>query len=468
YTNKIIRQSRSCSDILASIIDLCRDSRLKLYVIIDEYDNFANTILSTVGQDAYTNLTRGAGPFRSFFNVLKGGTTGSGAPITRSFITGVSPITMDDVTSGYNIGENISLDTLFNPILGFTRGDVREMLVYYKSAGKIGHEPDDLLQLLNQWYGNYAFSLHFDAGTGERMFNSDMVLYFLKEYFKTGTVPDDLIDRNVRIDYGKLRHLLIIERKNKATTNGNFNRVREIIETGETTAKIQKGFPLEKLVDENNFTSLLYYFGLLTISRDELNDQVLRIPNETIRRLYYDYIREGYEETDVFALNLSTYGRLMKGAALRGEWEPLLGYLTGLMRESMSLRDLITGEKSIQAFLNVYLGLSDLYTVHPEREMNKGYADIVLEPFLARYEGIRYSYILEIKYLKTDKRAIKQSKTKPAVTSKKVNKLREQAESQLRSYALDKRFSRTIGKTRLIKLVLIFSGSDALYMGSVD
>ncbi|MCP4155892.1 MAG: AAA family ATPase, partial [bacterium] len=383
---KTIDESTSAVDILAAVKRLCKDSHQKLYVIIDEYDNFANTILSTVGDKAYQDLTHGPGFFRAFFNVLKSGTGDMDAAITRLFLTGVSPITLDDVTSGCNIGQNISLDPAFNRMLGFTQGDVERMVDYYKTSGLLKHDKPAILEIMKLWYGNYVFSEH--SLGDEKIYNSDMVLYFLLEYFKIQTIPRDLIDRNVRIDYGKLRHLIILDEGKEKSVNGNFNRLKGIIEQGVTTAKLVKGFPLEELINTDNFISLLFYFGLLTIKEEEMGDLILEIPNETILRLYYDYIKRGYDETDIFSLDLKTYRGLMKEMAMKGRWKPLFDYITGRMQESMSLRDLITGEKSIQAFLNVYLGLSNLYIIHAEKELNRGYADIVMEPFIARYEGI--------------------------------------------------------------------------------
>jgi hypothetical protein len=457
YFNQKIKESKSATDILSTLLLLCKGARQSLYVIIDEYDNFANTILSTVGEDAYRELTHGPGFFRSFFNGLKKGTGGTGAPVTRSFITGVSPVTMDDVTSGYNIGKNVSLEPNFNRMLGFTQDDVIEMIDYYRANGLVKHSTDYLVEIMTQWYGDYLFSRKDDV----RLFNSDMVLYFLDNYMPGKELPDDMIDRNVRIDYGKLRHLIIVDRDKtrRPVSNGNFERLKEIVEKGEMSAKLVKGFPLEKLADTDNFISLLFYFGLLTVKRIELDESLLAVPNETIRRLYYDYIKEGYEETDVFSINLHHYTRLMKGLALGGEWEPLFGYITGLMRESMCLRDLITGEKSIQAFLNVYLGLSNLYIIHPEKEMNKGYSDIVMESFLARYEEIRYSYVLEIKYIKPGKGK------KPGAA--KVRQLKAAAGEQLKRYSMDEKFGKNIERTKLIKLVLIFSGHELIDSGEV-
>jgi hypothetical protein len=452
YYSRTIEESSSATDILSNLLLLCKGAHRELYVIIDEYDNFANTILSTVGEDAYLKLTHGPGFFRSFFNALKKGTGGTGAPITRSFITGVSPITMDDVTSGYNIGKNVTLEPNLNRMLGFTRDDVIDMIEYYRSNGLIKHPTGYLLAIMTQWYGNYRFSKKDDV----TLFNSDMILYFLDNYMTGKELPDDLIDMNVRIDYGKLRHLIIVDQdKTKPPTpNGNFGKLKEIIEEGSTSSKIVKGFPLEKLKDSENFKSLLFYLGLLTIKGPEKDKLRLEIPNETVKRLYYNYIEEAYGETGIFNLDLDKYANLMTDMAYDGKWRPLIEFITGRMKESMSLRDLITGEKSIQAFLNVYLGLSDLYIIHSEKEMNKGYTDLALEPFLARYEGIKYSYLLEIKYLK--------SGTKRGHPG--VQELINTAEEQLKNYSMDEKFGKSIEKTRLIKLVLIFSGHEAIYI----
>jgi hypothetical protein len=444
---------KSAADIMLRVTNLCKDSNRKIYVIIDEYDNFANTILSTSGSNAYEDLSHGEGFFRAFFNFLKEGTTGSGAPISRLFITGVSPVTLDDVTSGFNIGKNISINPDFNSMLGFTRDDVTEMIEYYRKKGMITHPTGYLLDIMNKWYNNYVFSQEAET----RLFNSDMVLYFIDKYMGRFKIPDQLIDRNVRIDYGKLRHLIVIDTDKGVFTNGNFSRIKQIIEKGEIeTTELVEGFPVEELMDTKNFISLMFYFGLLTVKEVVGEEPILQIPNETARRLYYDYIKEAYEETKTFSMDWYVYGRLMHRMAYQGEWKPLFDYIAQQMKDSMSLRDLISGEKSIQAFLNVYLGLSQLYIIHVEKESNKGFADIVMEPFTARYREMKYSYILELKYLKKKE------------TNKKLESTIKMAEEQLKKYSLDEKLKKTVENTTLIKLVLVFSGTELQYIGSVD
>ncbi|MCP4149675.1 MAG: AAA family ATPase, partial [bacterium] len=341
---EVIKRSRSASDILFALKELCGISGRKIYALIDEYDNFANTILTGAGNSAYQTLTHDEGFFRSFFNVLKGGTDG---PFSRLFLTGVSPVTLDDVTSGYNIGKNISLLPGFNTLLGFTNADVEGMLDYYRGEGVIEGDSSYLMDILRDWYGNYCFSE--DAGTC--LFNPDMVLYFTDHYLRSGKPPKNLIDRNARMDYGKLRHLILVDKSNKEnlsketrreesegigfTTNGNFTRLQEIIQKGEIDSDIIEGFPLERLAHRENFISLLFYFGLLTIKKEAV-EPTLRIPNETARRLYYDYIKEAYEETSIFRLDLYTYNRLIKGMAMKGEWEPFFQFIAEQMGQSLS------------------------------------------------------------------------------------------------------------------------------------
>ena len=443
---------KSASDVLVTLLMYCKSKKQKLYVIIDEYDNFANTILSESGEQAFRDITHGSGFLRAFFNVVKAGTTDMDSPISRLFMSGVSPITLDDVTSGFNIGSNISLHSDINEILGFTRAEVETMIEYYRQTGKIRHSTPELMEILGQWYNHYRFSIYADSD----VFNSIHVLYFLKEYMINSRFPSSFIDHNSTIDYEKLRHLIIVDKKCVPQTNGNFSKLQEIMENHVIHSTIVDSFPIAKLVRPENFTSLLYYFGLLTISgSDEENKAILKIPNEAIKKLFYDYIKETYEETGILTIDLSRYEEAMKEMAFNGKWKPLIVYLVKQMGTTMGIRDLITGEKAIQAFLNVYLGLSSLYLVYSEKELEKGYADLVLEPFLAQYPGLKYSYLIELKY-------IKPSKNKE-LTHDQIEKKRKEAESQLNQYGLDEKFQKISGKTTLKKLILIFCGNRMVY-----
>ena len=185
----------------------------------------------------------GGGFYRNFFATLKTGTAvGS---LQRMFITGVSPITMDDVTSGFNIGANISLNPAFNELLGFTEDEVKGVLRMYSDAGALHQEVDAALHTMREWYNGYRFA----KGVANDVYNTDMVLYYLKALVLYGSPPEELIDANVRIDYGKLRHLLVTGQR----LNGNFDLLRNLIGEGKADANLVGSFPLEGLGRPENF-----------------------------------------------------------------------------------------------------------------------------------------------------------------------------------------------------------------------
>ncbi len=261
---------------LAELFRYASSHDIPLYVLIDEYDNFANTVLAHHGAEAYEDFTHGGGFYRNFFATLKGGTARSGGGIDRLFITGVSPVTMDDVTSGFNIGTNISLEPDFNEMVGFTEAEVRRLVETYRDHGVFDQDVDEAMALMGEWYDGYRFSE--DADTD--LHNTDMVLYYLKHSIPNRRVPRYLIDTNVRIDYGKLRHLLVVGRQ----LNGNFDLLQELIGEGrKDLPRIQPSFPLQRLTDRQNFLSLLHYFGLLSIREVVHGMPRLAIPNQTVK-----------------------------------------------------------------------------------------------------------------------------------------------------------------------------------------
>ena len=276
-------------------------------MLIDEYDNFANTVLAHRGAEAYHSFTHGGGFFRSFFATLKSGAGRSGGGIDRLFITGVSPVTMDDVTSGFNIGTNISLHPDFNEMVGFTAAEVRHLVETYRDCGVFDQDVDAAMALMGQWYNGYRFAKAAETD----LYNSDMVLYYLKHSIPNRGGPDYLIDTNVRIDYGKLRHLLVVGRQ----PNGNFDLLRTIIGEPQVDVQVQPGFPLHELAEPENFLSLLHYFGLLSI-RDVVHGVPrLAIPNQTVKRLMYGFLRDGYKDVGVFRINLFRFEQLLMGMA---------------------------------------------------------------------------------------------------------------------------------------------------------
>ena len=232
------------------------DHDIPLYVLIDEYDNFANTVLAYHGAEAYHSFTHGGGFFRNFFATLKGGADRSGGGIDRLFITGVSPVTMDDVTSGFNIGTNISLHPDFNEMVGFTETEVRRLVEIYPGVRRVrsGHRHR------HGHHGPVVQRLPVLGGRPRPICTTPTWCSTTSSTrFPNRDVPTYLIDTNVRIDYGKLRHLLVVGRQ----PNGNFDVLRTIIGEPQVDVHVQPGFPLHELAEPENFLSLLHFFGLL-------------------------------------------------------------------------------------------------------------------------------------------------------------------------------------------------------------
>ncbi|WP_455612490.1 ATP-binding protein, partial [Bacteroides sp.] len=310
----------------------------RIYLLIDEYDNFTNTILSSYGQERYREKTHGDGLIRGFFNNVKASTSNAGAAVERLFITGVSPITMDDVTSGFNIGTNISTLPQFNNIIGFSEDEVREMITYYKDEDALPENitVDGLVEIMKPWYDNYCFS---EDRLEERMFNSDMALYFLNSYLQLGKAPKMMVDNNIRTDYNKLRHLVQIDK----TFGANASVIQQIIAEGSITAQIATSFPAEKMTDTENFKSLLFYFGMLSIQGVYRGTPVLGIPNLTVREQLYTYLTEAYSRASLFDVDISSLSSLVMGMAYDGEWEPVFRFFARELERQSAIREFIDG-----------------------------------------------------------------------------------------------------------------------------
>jgi hypothetical protein len=443
-------KAQNSYDKLEYIYYQAKRHKLKLYVIIDEYDNFANTILTTEnGENNYKKLTHDDGFFRFFFNKLKAGTTGSDAAISKLFITGVSPITMDDVTSGFNIGLNISTNPVFNEIVGFTEDEVLRMIEYYKSKGKIQQDVN-LMPMLTQWYGGYRFSKKI----GKMTYNSDCILFFIHHLLFTGEQLENPIDPNVTTDYSKLQHLIILDKK----LNGNFSHLKSIIENSFIISNIQQSFSLHELIQPESFISLLYYFGLITISGTKAGRTILKIPNETIKSFFSLYIKNSYKATNTFNIEIYHYSNLIQAMAYEGEWQNVFTFLSEEVKKQTAIRDYINGEAMIKGFLLAYLNITDHYMVISEKEMNKGFADIYLEPFFLKYTDMTYSYLIEVKYInRSVKNTKKSTKDNPDLSST-IEQLVTEATTQLNSYVKDDYVQKTKKNTELRKLILVYHG----------
>lgn len=443
-------KSDSGTEKLALLQDETAAKGIPLYLIIDEYDNFTNTVLNEQGENVYWAITHADGFYRDVFKKFKG-------MFERIFITGVSPVTLDDVTSGFNIGWHISTKPEFNQMLGFSLEEVRKMFAYYKKMGGIPATSDieAMIDEMKPWYDNYCFSedaLH----TQSKVFNSDMVIYYLRNYIDRGEVPKQMIDPNTKTDYNKMKKLLQLDKLD----GDRKGVIRTIAETGQIVTTLEETFPASRLTNPQTFTSLLFYYGMLTIKGTFGDMMILGIPNNNVRKQYYGYLLEQYQEEKFVDLNqmkiLFTY------MALEGKWREGLQFMADAYSKVSSVRDGIESERNLQGFFMAYLNLNNYYYTAPELELNHGYCDFFLLPNLTHY-ATKHSYILELKVLSK-----KDYESKPG--DGKLSKAETQwqeAEEQINRYAAAPRVEALRQGTTLHKIIMQFVAGKLVRMEEV-
>ncbi len=440
-TVKEILEAKKIGDKLTLLNLTAKNLGIELYLIIDEYDNFTNTVLNEEGEAVYHAITHASGFYRDVFKKFKG-------MFRRIIMTGVSPVTLDDLTSGYNIGWNLSTDPNFNQMLGFSEEEVEQMFTYYKEEGKL---PADLdikatIESIKPWYDDYCFSVKAYKSQS-RVFNSDMVLYYLNEYINHGYPPSNLLDRNAGTDYGKIKKLIQLDQLD----GDRRGLLHKIAEEETITQSIEESFPADRLTNPEVFPSLLYYYGMLTIKGHEGSTPILGIPNNNTRKLYYDTIRLFYLQES--GINLGDLERKLCGMALAGEWRECLQYIADAYRNVSSVRDNIESERNIQGFFMAYLDLNKYYITAPELELNHGFCDFFLLPDPNNLDDkAKHSYILELKVLhKKD-------------DADKAKEQWAEAVQQINGYATAPRVEALRRDTVLHKIILQFEGGELLRM----
>lgn len=427
-----------------------------LYLIIDEYDNFTNVILNERGENVYHAITHADGFYRDVFKKFKGN-------FERIFMMGVSPVTLDDVTSGFNIGWNISIKPEFDEMLGFSTTDVVEMFTYYKEHGSIpvDSDIDAIVNDMKPWYDNYCFAEEA-LKKKTRMFNCDMVLYYLRNYMDNGCSPRQMIDPNTRTDYGKMKKLLQFDKLD----GERKGIIRKIAEEEQIVTQLYESFSAYQIPKAEIFPSLLFYYGMLTIKGTRGSKLILGIPNNNVRKQYYGYLEEEYQAKAYVDVNqLTDYYYDM---AYDGKWEEGLRFMADAYAKVSSVRDGIEAERNLQGFFMAYLNLNDYYITAPELELNHGYCDFFLLPDLTHYAS-QHSYILELKVLsKKDFSAIVEGEfTEDGKPMTKAEKQWREAVEQILRYAEASRVEALRQGTKLHLIIMQFEGWELKRMEEV-
>ena len=447
-TKEGLQQEPDAVSKLRFLCQKCQEVGKKIYLFIDEYDNFTNMILAHEEHlMRYRNQPHGEGYLRQFFNTIKGA---AGNTLGRVFVTGVSPVTMDDLTSGFNIGTNYSLSPKFNEMTGFTEEEVREMLDYYGSVLPFNHTTDELIKVMKPWYDNYCFAVKSYGKT--TMYNSVMVLYFVDNYIRNDyDIPKKLVETNIRIDYDKIRMHI---RHDKEFAH-DASIIQDIVTKGFTTGTLMENFPAERINDPDNFLSLLFYFGMVTIDGTYQGNTRFVVPNEVVRDQMYTYLLDTYKEND---LTFEQYDKtqLESKLAYEGAFKPYFAYIADCLKRFSSQRDKQKGEAYVHGFTLAMASQCKFYRPISELDNDGGYADIFLLPLCDIYKDMEDSYIVELKYCKS------------GTSDEQLNHLFEEASAQIRRYANSDIVRESVKTTKLHQLVVIYRGAEMAMCEEVE
>ena len=361
---------------------IVQKSNDKIYVIIDEYDHFANELLG-FDTDQFKTLVSKNGKVRKWYEILKKGTE---TVIDRIFITGVAPITLDSLTSGFNIGTDITRDEEFNEMLGFTEAELVELM----NAQEISKEKEEeMLPIMKENYDGYKFSINGK----EKIYNSTMCLYFLSNYTRLEKLPESLVDINIASDYSKIGKMLDLCKGEKRA---------EIIEKtvsgeGILSEITQKFNPAMEFTDMD-LVSMLYYLGYLTIVKEELGMPELKVPNKVMREIYSDYFIKLIDDEAQMSIDNDEYTEILRQLALEGKIDKIVEILQKYLK-NLSNRDYQRFDEKYVKLIFYCISMNlKLYTVKSELEVQREYPDILLVP-RDRSKGYN-SIMVEFKYLK--------------------------------------------------------------------
>ncbi len=357
----------------------------KIYLLIDEYDQFANAILAYSMEDFLKIVSKG-GFVRSFYEVIKGATqTGT---VQKMFITGVTPITLDSLSSGFNIVSNISNEENFNEMAGFTQEEVDYSLEESIFKVCLDIDKDELIEKIKTWYNGYLFN----EKANSRVYNSTLINYFISKYdYKRCTMPTKMLDSNVASDYRAIMKLF-----NIGDSERNYKILQELIENGTITGVIKDRYDLNQSFKEDDFITLLYSMGFITIQNEDFGEILeFCIPNYVIKILYFNYFAVELKERNNLAISFDSRRPLIELA--RGNLEPFKAQLDEVIKILSNRDHYGFTEKHFQVISLALLSFADFYFIDSQPELNNKYPDILL---IGRDNKVPNNYLFELKWKK--------------------------------------------------------------------
>ncbi len=394
----------------------------RLYIIVDEYDNFTNAILEG-DTKKFKNVVTGI--VKSFYaNIkiyVKEGVVG------RFFATGICPITLNSMTTGFNIATDISTDIRFNSMIGLTHEEVKKLLndVVEKK------DRESIYNIMIENYDGYLFN----EDSEERVFNATLVMYLLNYYEDFKSIPKQILDNNITVNYEKIGNIVKLE-------NNKYyeSLLNELLKNGEISGELKTKFNLEEDFSYDDIISLLYYFGYLTIKESEFIGLRFKIPNQVMKYTYNNYFIKILRDYNI-DIGTSRINELVEEIVKTGKIDKLNKYVSEILEKSSNRIFMNFDEKYVQIVYNSLLMNNNYFDIYGEYECQKGYIDIYLR---RKHELMKKNIMIELKYIK-----------KSEYSEKKLNSKIEEGRRQIEEYSKDERLG-----SPLKKYVVVFSGYE--------
>lgn len=442
--------------IMTKLLKLTESAGRHVYLLIDEYDHFGNRLLSDGRDDVYQGLVRATGFVRSFYAALKAFTLTE--TVARTFITGVSPIMLDDLSSGFNIIKHISQKETFHALSGFTRADVEraiDTLLHDKPELAVDPRIGDRASLMNtleRYYNGYRFARR----AAEKIYNSTLVLYFLSEVKSNGYYPNQMLDLNVRTDYGRLYQ---IARATSEKDTDTRDLLEEILTHESISVTLVEQFGTRMNLGRAQIASLLYYMGMLTFAEETEyeGEATLVIPNRVMRELQWQYMAFALEDHDGIRFDAGRLPQVLRKLAHDGDVQPLIDLFHKEVVKRLGLRETINfNEQTMKLMLFAYFSQTQAFYLMTEKELAQGYCDLLLG-LRSPHTKAKYAWIIEAKYVKTD------------ADETTVNKNVADGLAQIERYASDPDLVAMLTQGKELKAgVLVFVGLKDVFFRAWD
>jgi len=438
-----LTESTSAADILGSLLNAFTHLKLpnKIYILIDEYDHFTNALLSGDGEDFLSILRRG-GFVRSFYEVIK--ECSESGVVERIFITGVMSVTLDSMTSGFNIATKITTEFDFAHMMGFTADEVRDLLKQsYSKSERLqqsveltDYEQATIYEVFRENYNGYLFSEESDV----KVFNSTLIMYYLQRYLPHKRPPRSLVDMNLNQTGATIESIVGLKNREQ-----NYQIIEEIVNQKQVGGTLQPFINIDEKFDKNDLITLLFNIGMLTIKGIDMLTQ-FEMPNKIIQNIYLQYLSDLVQRDSAYTLTLAKQQDAIIEVGRQGEIDALTTLVSEFLMHTSPRNMIKFDEKYIKLVYMMILTYSDQFNVYDEFMAYCGYGDLVI--LKAPNSTARYELLIELKYLK-----------KTDTTKASIEKKFAEGVAQIDKYMKDKRLA---NRENLRKFVIVFSGFEAV------